>query len=390
MRTQLSELLKQIAYDAKIIPSYSDPIPADSKTQLLDMLNTLRRQIAYDAELSSLTKPFYIRLLPFYSTGTLAIVHDTVAVTGTLTVITADMIGRKIQIGSDFNVYTVEAFTDATHFNIDRPFAGATETAATYNIYQDTYEAPAELLKIISIVDINKPGRPIWEIKLKDLWLQYADPTKYEGDPLLYAKTQSQRTLETIVNPVTIADDTVTAIGLTGDYDGYYNGWTLFNSTKNIGQRVSSSTYLAGTTTLILDTAVVGGALTDSLVLIKNSWTMIFRWVPDVDDRYLHGVGIVYPPPLVNDYDYDYAIPEMFSDDILKAGVVIQWQKTNGIKDANTFAELKQDFNDLMAQVKSSESQIINRKYQFMRGPSNGLELNPMAGGGWPSDPTIY
>lgn len=92
-----------------------------------------------------LRKTGTIQLEDDYTTGTIAVAAAGTTVTGTSTVWTsANSNGHKMKISGNDQIYTC-TFSSATSLTISPAFTGETaETAATYTLYQDTYELPAD------------------------------------------------------------------------------------------------------------------------------------------------------------------------------------------------------------------------------------------------------
>lgn len=91
-----------------------------------------------------LKKTGSITLLAAYQTGTVAITSGGTDLTGTDTVWTTAMSGRKITIGSNDDVYTFTRTGDTTG-TISPAFTGSTdETAASYAIFETDYSLAAD------------------------------------------------------------------------------------------------------------------------------------------------------------------------------------------------------------------------------------------------------
>lgn len=92
-----------------------------------------------------------IDLVASYDTGTVAITNGATTVTGTGTTFTSAMAGRKMRIGGV--AYIIDSFTDTTHVELATAYGAATETAATYTIYQDEYAVASGAANIHRIWD---------------------------------------------------------------------------------------------------------------------------------------------------------------------------------------------------------------------------------------------
>lgn len=89
-------------------------------------------------------KSGFLTLDAAYTTGTVAVDAGGTALTGTDTVWTAAMTGRKIWIGSNNDIYTF-TYVSPTTATISPSYTGSTaETAATYSIFETDYALAAD------------------------------------------------------------------------------------------------------------------------------------------------------------------------------------------------------------------------------------------------------
>ena len=91
-----------------------------------------------------MTDGFITTIAP-YTTGTASVTVGSTAVTGTTTVWTALMVGRKIRFGSDTAWYRIATRTSNTAITLESAYQGTTNTAATFEIYKDEYKLPADM-----------------------------------------------------------------------------------------------------------------------------------------------------------------------------------------------------------------------------------------------------
>lgn len=91
-----------------------------------------------------MTDGFITTIAP-YTTGTASVTVGSTAVTGTLTVWTALMVGRKIRFGSDTAWYRIATRTSNTAITLESAYQGTTNTAATYEVYKNEYKLPADM-----------------------------------------------------------------------------------------------------------------------------------------------------------------------------------------------------------------------------------------------------
>lgn len=88
-----------------------------------------------------------ILLLDQYSTGTVAVTQDSGTVTGTGTVWTAGMVGRKFKAAGN-EVYTITARASNTSITISPVYQGASASGLSYLIFQDTYDLPSDVSSV--------------------------------------------------------------------------------------------------------------------------------------------------------------------------------------------------------------------------------------------------
>lgn len=129
----------------------------------------------------------YILTTAIYSTGTIAVTNADDDITGTSTVWTTAMNGRKIRIANRDESYTF-TYVTATTATIDPVYEGDTATAATYKIHQPIYALPSDLDTIQSI---RVPGADDDLDEIDPEALDQIDPTRSTyGRPLTYARTE--------------------------------------------------------------------------------------------------------------------------------------------------------------------------------------------------------
>ena len=90
-----------------------------------------------------------------YTTGTVAVANGGTTVTGTDTVWTAGMGGRKIRIsgGEEYDISSVNAV--AQTLVISQAYTGAEVTAGTYTIYEPDYTLESDCEKVIRMWDLT-------------------------------------------------------------------------------------------------------------------------------------------------------------------------------------------------------------------------------------------
>jgi len=98
-----------------------------------------------------------------YETGTVALTAGSLAITGTGTTWTEDMIGYGFFVSGRNESYRFN-FIDATHGALDRAYEGGTSATAGYKLYQDIYELPDDFAR----PTMARNERALGEIEFRD------------------------------------------------------------------------------------------------------------------------------------------------------------------------------------------------------------------------------
>ena len=96
--------------------------------------------------------PYYlqegvIKTTADYNTGTVAVNKNSATVTGTLTVWTSAMAGRKIRIGSENPYYRILSVGGAGTLTLEQPYQGEDQSGVGFEIYKDEYRLAADVDK---------------------------------------------------------------------------------------------------------------------------------------------------------------------------------------------------------------------------------------------------
>jgi hypothetical protein len=320
VRRTCFELLRDIAFEAGVITDYSITSFSDTtlRAQLLSYLNRAKAAAVRKCNFEILTVVKNIETLASYATGTVTIAVSDTTVTGSGTTFTAAMAGRKIQIGSDTNSYQIIKFTDTTHLEIDRPYTGTAQSAASYKIYQDIYAIPPT---IGEIVDIRRSGtsRELDRKSLSFINSRYPDPLMASGEPWCWALFDELLTREpvsttyaadTSTSTTAIIESTLTSAAI----QDYYKDWYVYNTTRSASSKVKS--YDAPSTTLTLETPITGQVATDTFYLTKRELRITFGPAPLVNYNFLV-TGLRDSSLFVNDADYEQEIDADYEDGLV-------------------------------------------------------------------------
>lgn len=126
---------------------------------LLGIINDVYQRYLNSYQWQRLVKTSTLQTTAIYDTGTLAVSAGGTTLTGTDTVWTAAMTGRRIRIAgrNETYIFTRVSNTSAT---IDRAFEGDAETEAAYYIFQSIYAAPVDA-DLIDSIEVPGSGRDL-------------------------------------------------------------------------------------------------------------------------------------------------------------------------------------------------------------------------------------
>ena len=96
-----------------------------------------------------------IQVIGNYNTGTVDITSGSATVTGTSTVWTSAMVGRRFKVTNDDEVYIVETFTSTTSIALNRTYNGSTVDDGNYEILDDLFSMDSDF-------DRNTDSPRIW------------------------------------------------------------------------------------------------------------------------------------------------------------------------------------------------------------------------------------
>lgn len=169
--------------------------PGVSLDLLDEWLNTRYEQVLEATDWQGLNYHATVETLAAYqsTTDSVTVTIGSTAVVGAGTAWTsASTLGRKFYIPGDAVIYTVAAWTDATHLTLDRGYEGngVTDTGTVlagdaYVIMQNVYALPGDVRAITTITD-PVSGFPLNPMS-KDQLDQSAGPRTLVNDPKCWA-----------------------------------------------------------------------------------------------------------------------------------------------------------------------------------------------------------
>jgi hypothetical protein len=384
MQAVLIDVLKIVAMRLGVISDYSETIPAGTKQVLIDLVNEVKDDIAEAVTLPALTTDELPPILTqgIYTTGTVSIDNGDTSAVVSGGALTDSMVGRKVVIGSDYSIYIIKSVnTGAGTFIIDRAFYGADETAGTFTIFQDIYQVPSNIRKILALTDLQNSDRQIVQLPARTLLALYPDPTRDYGDVVTWSDLGQGRNTETVTASVASASS-VTSTGLAGTYDDYYKDWLLKDDTLNTVVRVTG--FVQSTGVLTLEVPITGIATTDTLTLVQPFQKILIRNTPS-NFISLRVVGYKQFTPLINDTDVENEIPQAYAKTALVMGLMYFYKVNRQETSGENLAVLAQQYQAIKGQIGLEVNKMPTRTYRW--GQLTGvMEMNRRMGPGWPVD----
>lgn len=138
---------------SQLLQELMDELPGVDMPDFLRVCNQETGKLASEYPWRHLHETYRFNTTAHYTTGTVDLTNGDATVTGSGTTFTSAMVGRKFKIGSNNGIYTVETYTSATSIELDRVWAGDTDTGLSYTIFQDTYSAPSDFWRLLQMVD---------------------------------------------------------------------------------------------------------------------------------------------------------------------------------------------------------------------------------------------
>lgn len=133
-----------------------------------------------------------------YTTGTIA-TDGTTGITGTDSVWTTAMAGRKFKSDVFNEIYKIASRTSDTAIVLDKAFNGDDETEGTYTIFQDEYQCPINWADILNIWH-QRGRKKLSRISLNEYRSRYLGAAPQNADPLYYALHETKSITKIIVD----------------------------------------------------------------------------------------------------------------------------------------------------------------------------------------------
>lgn len=311
-------------------------------------MNFVHKTVCTQVNLKNLLTQTVLTTTVNYTTGTVAVTNAGTTVTGSSTVWTSSMVGRKIRFETQSEYYTISAVASNTSLTIDRAYTGTTISSdGEYTIFQLGYDMPRDYMpgKEKTVRYLNSPT--CWAY-IDWNTVAWADPAMETFEtPFLYTiqKDYTYREPASGTHTMDSGSGTTTVVesGLAETTNDYYNNWVLVNTSQNDTSLITD--YVGATTTLTNSPAITSQAENSTFYLIDKRHRLI-PW-PILDTA--KGIFVLYfaiPTHLTDNYDVP-DIPEEAGGEILlvsgtlalyygKDAAAARWQ---GIYD-RAFAEL--------------------------------------------------
>jgi len=295
--------------------SISGSFTAAQTTLIKDLINSSLESIAINFPIEELKKPdYFIQTIADYTTGTVAIVTITKTVTGTTTVWTKDMIGRKIRFEDEIDYYTItDVDASAQTITLDRNYLGDTLTAGEYTIFENSYDLPSDFnwAKLVAI--FQSPRRPL-DYKPWDYIEEMDIALTNTGTPDYYSYIGKRR-IEGDSFTADTGTSTTSVVGIStlSSTDDYYKGYILKNQTRGMTSKVTA--YNGTSKTLTIDNAITAQAAGDTISLQEDSRQITFYRRPSEAYNILIKYYMKHPT-MYNDYDIPY-VPQEFKEFIV-------------------------------------------------------------------------
>jgi hypothetical protein len=157
----------------------------DVKTVVKQALNDVLQEVCQAHNFSWLYGDSSFITIKPYDTGTVAVTEGSTTVTGSGTVFTSAMVGRKFVCENA--TYRISAFMSPTEITLATNYAGDGGSSLEYKIYQDEYSLAPDVEDIISMRQENNPQR-IEKAGIETMDSYYPKRTSF-GYPHIYSIT---------------------------------------------------------------------------------------------------------------------------------------------------------------------------------------------------------
>lgn len=266
-------------------------------------------------------------------TSTVSVTNGSKTVTGSSTVFTAAMVGRKIRINGENAYYRIAAYVSATEITLEAPYGGETDSGLDFTIYKDEYRLAPDCDKYKILRQIED-AVPLIGVQSSAFDMKIPTPTAI-GTPGF--EIFAGRKLDTYTT------GTVSASANTSVITGASTEWTTVEGLGK-GSRIAIGSVVYTVKSVDTDTQItvyenIASAISASTayeILLDNLIVQFYN-IPDAAENvYYRYQRKAFP--LVNDAD----LPDMPEDWywlLVEAGLIWAWTLKD--KDAANKSELR-------------------------------------------------
>lgn len=236
-----------------------------------------------------------------YSTGTVTATNGSATVTGSGTVWTSAMIGRKIRVASGQPYYVIKSVGSTTSIILATVFQETTATGATYTIYKDEYRLAADVDTYKTIIQIQN-ATAMDSVPPARFDKFFPSPYSYAHPIMEIMKGTNLDTYSTGTITVTVNSTIIVGVG---------TGW---NSVEGLGRMsiitVGSNVYTVKSVTddtnlVIFEVPSVAAATSVYSIGLTNLLVQVYPIPSQQENLYYRYYRI--PSLLINSYD----VPDM-------------------------------------------------------------------------------
>lgn len=248
--------------------------------------------------------PFYIvntgviNTVAPYTTGTCTVTNGSATVTGTTTVWTSAMIGRKFRFSNDSAYYLIIAVGGTGSLTLATPYQGSTNsTGSTYSIYKDEYRLAPDVDTYKTIVQIQN-SMAMSSVPTARFDKFFPSPYSYSNPALEIMSGTKLDTYST--GTVTVAANSTTITGSS-------TAWTSVEalgrmSPITVGSNVYTiKTVNSATNITIYEVPSVAAAASVYSINLANLIVQVFP-IPSIQENLYYRYHRI-PDVMVNSYD---------------------------------------------------------------------------------------
>ena len=299
-----------------------------------------------------------------YETGTVTATNGSKTITGSNTIFTVAMVGRKIRIEDENAYYRIAAFVSTTEITLEAAYQGTTQSGADYSIYKDEYRLPADLdvYKVLRQIE-NSVAMVGIEPSAFDI---YAPAPQSQGSPnfeILAGTKLDTSTTGTLSG--TVNNSTLTGSG---------TSWLSVDGLGK-GSRITIGVYVYTVKSVDSDTQItvyekLSVTVSASAYTIHlDNYIVQFYQIPDsVENIYFRYQRVTYP--LINDEDIP-DFPEKYHYILVTAGLIWAWMTKDKDEATKQEALFESQKNQIWKRIGN-----ISRNLTFPRRSQDETALN--------------